>query len=117
MRKLFLAMDVDMDDKISMTELKNYIARFELAIDENTAEQMYWEAASHRAVTHEYQRTTPLSIEEIYAAVKGRFSYSRELQAWGVAYRPFRDYWILMLLTCNERLFALQVPKAIPSKI
>jgi hypothetical protein len=31
-------MDVDMDDKISMAELKNYIARFELAIDESTAE-------------------------------------------------------------------------------
>ena len=54
MRKLFLAMDVDMDDKISMSELKNYIVRFELAIDERTAEAMYAEAASHRAVTHEY---------------------------------------------------------------
>ena len=54
MRKLFLAMDVDMDDKISKSELKNYIVRFELAIDEGTAEAMYAEAASHRAVTHEY---------------------------------------------------------------
>ena len=116
-RKLFLAMDVDMDDKISMTELKDYIRRFELAIDESTIGQMYHEAASHRAVTHEHQRTAPLAIEEIFAAVKGRFSYNRELQAWGVGYRPYRDYWILILLTCNERLFALQVPKAIPGKI
>ena len=53
-RKLFLAMDVDMDDKISKSELKNYIDRFELAIDERTAEAMYAEAASQRAVTHEY---------------------------------------------------------------
>jgi hypothetical protein len=53
-RKLFLAMDVDMDDKISMSELKNYIVRYELAIDGRTAEAMYAEAASHRAVTHEY---------------------------------------------------------------
>jgi len=106
-----------MDDKISIIELKNYIARFELAIDLSTADQMYLEAASHRAITHGYQRTTPLTIEEIFAAVKGRFSYNRELQAWGVSYRPFRDYWVLMLLTCNERLFALQVPKAIPGKI
>jgi len=90
-RKLFLAMDADMDDKISITELKDYIARFELAIDESTAEQMYMEAASKRAVTHEHQRTAPLTIEEIFAAVKGRFSYNRELQAWGVAYRQFRD--------------------------
>jgi hypothetical protein len=80
-------MDVDMDDKISMTELKNYITRFELAIDDSTAEQMYWEAASHRAVTHEHQRTAPLTIEEICADGKGRFRYSRERQAWGVAYR------------------------------
>lgn len=116
-RKLFLAMDVDMDDKISMTELKNYIARFELAIDESTAEQMYAEAASHRAITHEHQRVAPLTIEEIFAAVRGRFSYNKELQTWGVAYRKFRDQWILMLLTCNERLFALQVPKAIPGRI
>lgn len=43
-----------MDDKISKSELKNYIDRFELAIDERTAEAMYAEAASQRAVTHEY---------------------------------------------------------------
>jgi hypothetical protein len=31
-------MDVDMDDKVSITELKNYIVRFELAIDNEIAE-------------------------------------------------------------------------------
>ena len=106
-----------MDDKVSITELKNYIVRFELAIDNEIAEQMYAEAASKRGITHEYQRLAPLTIEEIYGAVRGRFSYDRNIQSWGVSYRPYRDYWILMLLTCNDRLFALQVPKAIPGRI
>ena len=47
-------MDADMDDKICMSELKSYIRKYELAIDENIAEQMYAEAASKRGVTHDH---------------------------------------------------------------
>jgi len=36
---------------------------------------------------------------------------------WEVSYKPYRDYWILILLTVTERLFALQIPKVIPDKI
>lgn len=28
-----------------------------------------------------------------------------------------RDFWILLLLTVSERLFALQVPKVIPNRV
>jgi uncharacterized protein (DUF736 family) len=34
-----------------------------------------------------------------------------------VAYRPYRDYWIALLLTVNDKIFALPVPKVIPSKV
>jgi hypothetical protein len=36
---------------------------------------------------------------------------------WEVSYKPYRDYWILILLTVTERLFALQIPKVVPEKI
>jgi len=58
-----------------------------------------------------------LTMEEIQFAVRGRYRFVREMNDWDVSYRPFRDYWILLLLTQNERLFALQVPKVVPSKI
>jgi hypothetical protein len=83
---------------------------------------MFDEAASKRIITHEPQRSAPLSFDEIFCAVKGRYALnpdhsSNNSSEWGVSYRPYRDQWILLLLSCNERLFALQVPKAIPSKI
>jgi hypothetical protein len=36
---------------------------------------------------------------------------------WGVSYKPFRNFWILLMLTVNQRLFALQNPKIIPGRI
>ena len=36
---------------------------------------------------------------------------------WGVSYKPYRNFWILLMLTVNQRLFALQNPKIIPGRI
>ena len=116
-RKLFMAMDLDMDDKISFEELTGYIQRQEVAIEPEVVEDMYKEACSKRPITHEHQRYAALTIEEIHQCVKGRYSQDPSSKEWGVAYRPFRDYWVLLLLTVNDRLFALQVPKVIPTKI
>lgn len=58
-----------------------------------------------------------MTFEEIQYQVKGRFRWNLAAKAWDVSYRPLRDYWILLLLSVSERLFALQVPKVIPSKI
>lgn len=115
-KNLFMTMDQDMDDKISMHELTGYVQKQEIAIDLKIVEEMFWEAASKRAVTHEHQRIASLTIDEIYQTVKGRYRQSKD-KSWDVCYRPYRDYWILLLLTVNERLFALQVPKVIPSKV
>jgi len=49
--------------------------------------------------------------------VRGRYCWDTGHKEWTVSYKPFRNYWILLLLTVNERLFALQIPKVIPGKI
>ena len=36
---------------------------------------------------------------------------------WVIRYPPFRKIWVLLLLTVNDRIFALQVPKVVPGKI
>lgn len=53
-KNLFMTMDVDMDDKISMLELNNYVIQQEIAIEPRIVEEMFWEAASKRAITHEH---------------------------------------------------------------
>ena len=58
-----------------------------------------------------------LTLEEVQYAVRGRFSWNADAKEWGVAYKPYRNYWILLLLTVNDRLFALQVPKVVPGKV
>ena len=50
-------------------------------------------------------------------AVRGRYQFNNKTKEWGIYYKPYRNEWILMLLTVNERLFALQIPKVIPGKI
>lgn len=116
-KKLFTAMDEDMDDKVSLLELSNFVVRNEIAITHGVVLEMFKEAASKRAIIHTAQIDAPLSIDEIAQAVRGRYSWNSAAKAWTVAYRPCRDYWILLLLTVNDRLFALQVPKVVPSKI
>lgn len=78
---------------------------------------MFRDAASVRRVVTEKQYGNPLEIEEICYAVRGRFQWDTQRKEWTVWYRPYRDYWLLLLLTVNERLFALQIPKVIPDKI
>ena len=78
---------------------------------------MFLDATKGRPLIHEKQRYNPLSLEEICAAVRGRFKWDTKSKSWTVGYGPYRDYWIILLKTVNERLFALPVPKIVPSKI
>ena len=110
-------MDQDLDDRISLQELFDYVHLSGVPIPEQTVVEIFHEAASQRQIIHEAQRNMGLTMEEIQFAVRGRYRFVREMNDWDVSYRPFRDYWILLLLTQNERLFALQVPKVVPSKI
>ena len=116
-KNLFIAMDQDLDDHVSMKELKDYIKLHELLIDHATAEAMFMDASKVRRVTHDDQYKDPLVIEEIQMAVRGRYQFNNKTKEWGIYYKKYRNEWILMLLTVNERLFALQIPKVIPGKI
>jgi hypothetical protein len=58
-----------------------------------------------------------LKLDEIAMAVRGRYKWNMHHKCWEVGYREFRDYWIILLLTVNPRLFAMPVPKVIPEKI
>ena len=116
-KSLFLLMDQDMDDKISMTELLAYVRTSEIPIEEDIVYAMFQDASKNRAIIHEQQWHAPLTFEEIQYAVRGRYAWNIEYKQWGISYKPYRDYWILLLLTVNDRLFSLQVPKIIPSKI
>ena len=77
-------------------------------------EEMFADATKGRAIIHEKNKHEGLKFEEIQFAVRGRFSWDTQAKKWDVGYKAYRDYWILFLLTCNERLFALQVPKVVP---
>jgi hypothetical protein len=59
----------------------------------------------------------PLTLEEVAAAVRGRQRWNTQLKEWEVYYRPFRDFWIILLKTVNQRLFAMPIPKVVPTKI
>jgi hypothetical protein len=68
---------------------------------------MFEDAVSYRSIIHEHQRNAPLTFEEISYTVRGRYAWDTERKEWTVSYRKFRDYWILLLLTVNERIFSL----------
>jgi len=78
---------------------------------------MFKEAASGRGYISNATYNNPLSHEEVAAAVRGRHAWDCRNQTWYVKYRPYRDYWIALLLTVNKKIFALPVPKVVPTRI
>ena len=64
-----------MDDKISLDELINYVRTSEIPIEDDIVKAMFEDAVSNRPVIHEYQRTAPLTFEEIQFAVRGRYAW------------------------------------------
>jgi len=43
--------------------------------------------------------------------------WNTEKKEWIVKYRPYRNHWIVLLLTVNKRLFSLPLPKIVPDQI
>lgn len=116
-RKLADAMDRSYDERVDLQELKTYIEAKKLPFKEGTAEAMFKEASSGRGFITNKQMNGGLSHEEIAATVRGRHAWNIESKTWDVKYRPFRDYWIVLLLTVNPKIFALPMPKVVPSRI
>ena len=116
-RKLCDHIDTDFDDRVTMEELQDYVHRKELPIDDQTIEAMYNDCIKGRGFVNEAQRTAPLSHEEVATAVRGRHAWNTETKEWEIKYRPYRNEWIVLLLTINPRIFAMPMPRVIPSKI
>jgi hypothetical protein len=110
-------MDTDFDDRVSLQELIDYIKVKELPFTEGIEEKMFNDAIRGRGFINEKQRLEPLSHEEVAASVRGRHRWDTQKKGWEVFYRPYRNYWIVLLLTVNKRIFALPMPKIIPTKI
>lgn len=75
---------------------------------------MFEEACSGRGFVCEAQINGPLNHAEIAAAVRGRHLWNLETKEWEIKYRPFRDHWIVLLLACNKKIFALPSKRIIP---
>ena len=117
MKSFFVACDTGFDDRISLEELQQYALRHHLPLSPDIISEMFHEITSHRTPIHEYQRNDPVTLEEIAAAVRGRHKWNTVTKEWEVTYRSTRDYWILMLQTISSRIFAMPVPKVVPTKI
>lgn len=116
-RKLFLKLDQDMDDRVSVEEIRNYIRKMKLTLEDEVADQMFNEIAQRRAVIHERQRNLPLTLDEVVAAIRGRHKWNIEEKKWDVTYRPMREYWIILLKTISDKVFAIPLPQVKPEPI
>lgn len=116
-KRLFEAVDIDVDDRLSLQEIQNYVNATKIPIDEAMVSQMFIDAVAGRPHVNEEQRMKGLTIDEVTYAVRGRHSWDAATKRWNIRYPPFRKIWILLLLTVNDRIFALQVPKVVPGKI
>lgn len=116
-RTLCDKIDKDFDDRITLEEILNYIHEKELPISDEVAAEMFNDAIKGRGFVSEAQRLAPLTHEEVATAVRGRHAYNARSKQWDVVYRPYRNEWIVLLLTVNSRIFAMPMPRIIPSKI
>jgi hypothetical protein len=110
-------MDTDFDDRVGIQELKDYIRMKELPFEEGVEDRMFEDAIKGRGFINEEQRVRPLSHEEVATAVRGRHRWNTQTKEWEISYRPFRNYWIVLLLTVQPRIFALPMPKIVPTHI
>ena len=116
-RNLCDAIDKDYDDRISTQDILDYIKLKELPISDDVVIEMVTDAVKGRGVINEAQRNAPLTHEEVATAVRGRHAWNAQQKRWTIEYRPYRNYWIVLLLTVNKRIFAMPMPRIIPSKI
>ena len=111
------AIDQDFDDRITAEEMLNYIKLKELPIEESVVTEMFNEAIKGRGFVNEAQRMAALSHEEVATQVRGRHAWNTKTKEWEIVYRPYRNEWIVLLLTVNPRIFAMPMPRVIPTKI
>jgi len=116
-KTFFRACDADCNDRLSTDELFRYSEKHQLPFTWDQVNEMFLDAVRGRVVTSEDKRYAPLVLDEIIAAVRGRHRWNTVTKEWEVAYRPTRDYWIIMLQTVSERIFAMPVPRVVPTKI
>lgn len=75
-RNLFDVIDTTMDDRISMEEILMYTERLQLPFDQDLVSQMFSEATSGRGSASRKQNESPLTAEEVSAAVRGRHKFN-----------------------------------------
>ena len=97
--------------------MREYIIKHELPFEDDIPSKLFNEALTGRGYVTEKQRTAPLSLEEVAACVRGRQKWDTAAKEWEISYRPFRNYWIVLLLTANKKIFAMPMPRVIPTKI
>jgi len=106
-----------MDDRISAEEIQEYVDKLRLPFEEGICEKMFMDAIEGRGYINESQRLAPINSIEIAKACRGRHQWNTETKEWQIRYRPYRDHWIVLLLSVNKRIFALPMPKIVPDKI
>jgi hypothetical protein len=116
-KAFFRAADVNANERLSIDELFAYAEKHKLPFTKDEITNMFVDATKNRAVVLEKHRNDPLTQDEVISAVRGRHRWNTQTKEWEVAYRPTRDQWIIMLQTVSERLFAMPVPKVVPTKI
>ena len=72
-RKLFNAMDQDLDDAISLDELLGYVEKCKLPIDSEIVKAMYDDCYAART---KHLDADGINIDEIQFAVRGRHSWN-----------------------------------------
>ena len=101
-KKLFKAIDLDYDDRLSAEEIGSYCKKMFLPFTQDEVRMIFEEATSGRGIIrylHEKQKHAPLTLDEVCAAVRGRHRWNTYTKEWEVFYRPCRDYWIILLKT------------------
>ena len=116
-RKLCDQIDLDFDDRIDQSEVLDFIHRKELPIEDSVVHEMFMDAIKGRGFVNEKQRAAPLTHEEVATAVRGRHAWNTKTKEWEIKYRPYRNQWLVLLLTVNPRIFAMPMPRVIPTKI
>ena len=105
-RKFFLTVDTSGDYLLQIDEIISFVNLYDIRyVTPQNIIDMYHHATLGRKITQEKDKTAPLTMEEVSYAVRGRQSYNSKTQDWTIKYKPYRKYWIRLLLAITDNIF------------
>ncbi|EAS03404.2 hypothetical protein TTHERM_00732510 (macronuclear) [Tetrahymena thermophila SB210] len=96
-------MDSNADRRVTLEDIKQFSHKKFIYYKDNIYQEMFEDVVKLRRTTFQEQKSQPLTVDEIWAAVQMHYKLGPNHE-WIENPRPYRKYWVQLLQAAGERL-------------